>query len=65
MDIAAASIALHQGTIQQQAGLSVMKMAMDAAGRQAVSLATILSASTKTMELSVQPYLGANIDIQV
>lgn len=65
MDIAATSIALHQVTIQQSAGLAVMEMAMDAASGQADSLVTILSESMKAMELSVQPYLGANIDIQV
>jgi len=31
MDIAAMSIVLNQGQIQQQAGISVMKMAMDVA----------------------------------
>ncbi|MHB8125583.1 MAG: YjfB family protein [Desulfitobacteriaceae bacterium] len=34
MDIAALSIALNQGKVQQQGGISVMKMAMGVAAEQ-------------------------------
>jgi len=57
MDIAAMSIMLNQGKVQQQAGLSVMKMAMGVAADQSDALAA--------MAASVQPHLGANIDIRV
>jgi len=57
MDIAALSIVLNQGKLQQRAGLSVMKMAMGVAVDQGNSIAA--------MAASVQPYLGANIDIRV
>lgn len=56
MDIAALSIALSQGQVQQQAGISVMKMAMGVAVDQGQAIAE--------MAQSVQPHLGANIDIQ-
>lgn len=64
MDIAALSIALNQGKVQQQAGLSVMKMAMGVAVDQGNSVAAMSSDVSKAMESSVQPYLGANVDIQ-
>ena len=56
MDIAAMSIALIQGQVQQQAGISVMKMAMGVAAENSQAVAE--------MAQSVQPHLGANIDIQ-
>lgn len=63
MDIAALSILLSQGSLQQQTGISVMKMAMDAVIDQGNSLAVLASDFAKSMELAVQPHLGANIDI--
>lgn len=65
MDIAALSMVLSQGKVQQQAGLSVMKMAMDVATENGNSVAVMASDMSKAMESSVQPNLGANIDIQV
>lgn len=64
MDIAALSIALNQGKVQQQVGISVMKMAMGVAADQGNSVAVMASDTSKAMEASVQPYLGANVDIQ-
>ncbi len=64
MDIAALSIALNQGKVQQQAGLSVMKMAMGVAADKGNSVAAMASDMSKAMALSVQPNLGANVDIQ-
>ena len=63
MDIAALSIVLNQNKVQEQAGLSVMKMAMDVASNQSDSLVSLAGIETKTMESSVQPFLGANLDI--
>ena len=64
MDIAAMSVLLNQGKVQQQVGLSVMKMAMDVATNQGEQIAALVGESVKTMERSVQPFLGASIDIQ-
>ena len=64
MDIAALSISLNQGKLQQQAGLSVMKMAMRTAEQQGNTIISMANDNTKSMALSVQPYLGANLDIQ-
>ncbi|KYZ76499.1 hypothetical protein AXX12_08685 [Anaerosporomusa subterranea] len=61
MDIAALSIMLSQSNVQQQAGISVMKLAMGAATDQADSLTAMMKAT----ELSIQPYLGSNVDVQV
>lgn len=64
MDIAALSIVLSQNKVQQQAGLSVMKMAMEVATDQGDSLASLTGVTMKAMESSIQPFLGANLDIQ-
>ena len=64
MDIAALSMVLNQNKVQEQAGLSVMKMAMDVASNQSDSINSQASVETKAMELSVQAFLGANLDIQ-
>lgn len=57
MDIAAMSIMMSQSKVQQQASISVIKMAMDA-GK------TEMNEMTKMMEQSAQPHLGKNIDVQ-
>ena len=64
MDIAALSIALNQGELQQQASISVMKMAMGVDECNGDSIATMASDMSKAMESSVCPHKGANIDIQ-
>lgn len=64
MDIAALSIVLNQNKVQEQASLSVMKMAMDVASNQSDSLNSLASVETKAMESSVQAFLGANLDIK-
>ncbi|WP_088226819.1 YjfB family protein [Desulfosporosinus sp. FKB] len=64
MDIAAISSMLSQSNVQQQAGISVLKMAMGVAASNGNSLVSMLSEATKSMELSVQPNLGAKIDLQ-
>ena len=64
MDIAAVSMALSQGNLQQQAGISVMKMAMGVASEQTNAIATMANDTSKAMESSVRPYLGAVVDIQ-
>ena len=64
MDIAALSIMLNQNKVQQQASLSVMKMAMGFEGTQADLITSLASETTKTAELSVRPHLGANLDIR-
>jgi hypothetical protein len=58
VDIAALSVAMNQSQIQQQASLSVMKMAMNTAEQNSVDL-------TKMLEQSVQPHLGSSIDVKL
>lgn len=69
MDIAALSMGLSQMKVAQQAGISVMKMAMDIAKGQTIDLVSMLEASsavnTKAMENSVTPHLGGTIDIRL
>lgn len=65
MDIAALSIVLNQGKLQQQVGISVMKTAMGVADDQGSAIVAMANDMSNVMALSVQPYLGANIDIQV
>lgn len=64
MDIAAMSMVLNQGKVQQQAGIAVMKMAMGVEESNGNSLATMSNDMSKVMEASVQPHLGAKLDIQ-
>lgn len=64
MDIAAMSMMLNQSKVKEQAGLSVMKMAMGVEATQADSLTSHASDIIKIMESSVQPYLGSVMDIQ-
>lgn len=63
MDIAAMSVAFSQSNVQQQVGLSVMKMALGVEATNGDSIASLVSGATKAMESSVQPNIGANLDI--
>ena len=63
MDIAALSIVLNQNKVQEQAGLSVMKMAMGVATNQGNAMTSLASEIIKVMESSVQPNLGATLDL--
>ncbi|MCC5910853.1 MAG: YjfB family protein [Clostridiaceae bacterium] len=65
MDIAALSIGLNQMKLQQEVSMSVMKMAMDKGTSQVADLTKMLDANTKMMEQSVNPYVGANLDIKL
>jgi hypothetical protein len=58
MDIAALSVVLNQSQIQQEATMSVMKMAMNTAEDNSANL-------TKMLEQSVQPHLGSKIDLKL
>ena len=58
MDIAAMSTVMSQMKVQQEASISVMKMAMDTAKQNTSDM-------VKTMEMSVSPHLGGNIDIKL
>lgn len=58
MDIAAMSTILSQVKVQQQVGISVIKMAMDTGETQVNELA-------KMMEQSVNSNLGKNLDISL
>jgi RNA-splicing ligase RtcB len=58
MDIAALSVVLNQSQIQQEATMSVMKMAMNTAEDNSTTL-------TKMLEQSVQPHLGSKIDLKL
>jgi len=64
MDIAAVSMALSQNNLQQQASISIMKMAMGVANDQGNSIAALANDTPKVSESSVRPYLGAAVDIQ-
>jgi len=64
VDIAAMSIALSHSNVQQQVSVAVTKMAMGAIATQGNLIVALASATTKAMESSVQPNLGANLDIQ-
>lgn len=63
MDIAGMSAVMSLGKVQQQAALSVTKLAMDSAQTKGNMVTELAASVTKPMELSVQPNLGQNIDL--
>jgi hypothetical protein len=65
MDIAAMSTMLSQAKVQQQASISVMKMAMDTGKTQMNDMVQMVQQNTKMMEQSVTPHLGSNLDIKL
>jgi len=65
LDIAAMSISLNQMQLKEQASISIMKMAMDSEQGQEDALDKLLETSTKALEQSVQPHIGANIDLHL
>ena len=65
MDIAALSVMMSQGQVQQQAGVSVMKMAMNTASTQSDMITSLLGETAKSLEMSVQPHLGGSVDVKV
>ena len=65
MDIAALSVMMSQGQVQQQAGVSVMKMAMNTASTQGDMITSLLGETAKSLEMSVQPNLGGTVDVRV
>ena len=65
MDIAALSMGLSQMKIQQEASISVMKMALDSAKAPVEDLAKMLEVNAKMIEQSVTPNLGQNVDINL
>ncbi len=64
MDIALLSMSLSQMKVAQEAGISVMKMAMETDKGQAAKVTQIIE-STKQIERSLNPHLGGNIDIKL
>lgn len=64
LDIALASIALHQGKVQQQASIAVMKKAMDQVGQQGDTIEKLMG-SAEVIQHAAQPHLGGSIDLRV
>ncbi|TVY09339.1 YjfB family protein [Paenibacillus cremeus] len=64
MDIAAVSMVMSQSKLQQDASLSVMKIAMDSAKSNGAGMVDLLN-QTNAMQNSVQPHLGSHIDLRV
>jgi len=59
VDIAALSIVMNQSKVQQDAGISVMKMAMDAGKETAAKMTEMIES------VAVDPNRGRHIDIRV
>ncbi len=65
MDIALMSMVLNQSQVQQQASISVMKMAMGNTERQGEAVQKLLSTNNvAAIERVAQPHLGGNIDMK-
>ena len=65
VDIAALSMGLSQVKVAQQANISVIKMAMETSESQVADLLKVLELNRETMEQTINPYLGGNIDISL
>lgn len=65
MDIPGLSSVMSLGKVQQQATISVTKLAMDSAQTKGDMVTELAASVSKPMEVSVQPNLGKNIDISV
>ncbi|MEH7198706.1 YjfB family protein [Priestia megaterium] len=66
MDIPLMSMSLSQGKVQQQASLSVMKLAMGNAKQQGEAVKELISSSNvKALQQAAQPHLGRNIDLKL
>ncbi|MDX1806635.1 MAG: YjfB family protein [Paenisporosarcina sp.] len=65
MDIAALSMALSQMNVRQEASVSIMKKTMDQAESNGEGVVKMLKdSSLKTMEQSIQPHIGSQLDIR-
>lgn len=65
MDTALISMALSQGQVQQQASMSVMKMAMGNAEQQGEGVQKLMSTTDPAViQHVVEPHLGGNIDVE-
>lgn len=58
MDIAALSIVMNQSKVQQNAGIAIMKMAMDTNNQTAAQMTEMMS------DISADPNLGNIVDFK-
>lgn len=65
MDIAALSVGLSQMKVQQQASLSVMKLAMNTAKVQADALTATMAHPSSSPVVAQHPYSGRLLDIKI
>lgn len=61
MDIAALSVAVSQSNLESQVGMAVMNLAKEQVEQNGQNIIEDI----KSMELSVSPYLGSQMDIRV
>lgn len=65
MDIARMSTQLSQINLQYQVSVAVLKMAMEGVTTQTGDIVETMEETVKTLEHSVQPHLGQNVDVVV
>ncbi len=63
MDIPALSVAMAQGQLKAQFATGLASEVMDMAEVSGQNMIDMLDAVTTSMEKSVQPHIGGNIDI--
>jgi len=63
MDIAAVSMALANVSMQTQVGTAVLDQAMETNESLGAGLVEMMDAAA--MELSVNPHIGANLDLRI
>jgi len=67
MDIALMSMALSQRKVQQQASMSVMKMALGNADQQGEAIQKLISTANvaAAVQHAAQPHLGGTLDLKI
>ncbi|PKM76220.1 MAG: putative motility protein [Firmicutes bacterium HGW-Firmicutes-15] len=61
--IAGMAMGMKAASLQQAVSTGVLKMQMDSTEQSAQALVKMMNVNTQIMEKSVNPYLGASVDI--
>ncbi len=61
--IAGMAMGMKAASLQQEVGVSMLKKQLDSTEQSAEALVKMMNVNTQLMEKSVNPYLGASLDI--
>ena len=64
MDIARLSMSMSSAKVAQEAGVSILKMAMDSAEGESADIAKMLEVNTRIIEQALPAHLGNTVNIE-